>query len=266
MTIKIQTNYYQQFDADVTRDVSGEAYGGWKKAELELSKEHTAVVLMHSWSSGTPEEYPGWWRAVEYLPRAAEICKSVIPGLRKAVRDSGMNLIHVVGGDYYKDLPGYKRAVELAGPTPEVSWGIERDEVYDKLNQFKSENVFVGKHNKADCDRGTGEMTFGENSHPEDDEYVVENCHQMSAVCKHLNINHLIYTGFAINWCLLLSPGGMAEMRHYGVMCSTIRQATTAVENKMTAREELCKEIALWRVAVGLGFVYDLDDFIEAVG
>ncbi|MDF2670404.1 MAG: hypothetical protein K0R67_2710, partial [Paenibacillus sp.] len=85
------------------------------------------------------------------------------------------------------------------------------------------------------------------------------------ALCKEHGINHLIYTGFAINWCLLLSPGGMADMTKHGIICSAIRQAVTAVENKETARQELNKEQALWRVALAFGFVYDVDDFVQAV-
>ncbi len=78
-------------------------------------------------------------------------------------------------------------------------------------------------------------------------------------------MNHLLYAGFAINWCLLLSPGGMAEMQRYGLMCSAFRDAVTAVENRETARTELCKEIALWRVALAFGFVFTTTDFIAAL-
>ena len=84
-------------------------------------------------------------------------------------------------------------------------------------------------------------------------------------LCREKGINHLVYTGFALNWCLLLSPGGMAEMHKYGFMCSALRQATTAVENKETAQRQLCMEIALWRVALAYGFVFDVDDFVKAI-
>ncbi len=54
-------------------------------------------------------------------------------------------------------------------------------------------------------------------------------------------------------------------MSRHGIMCSTIREATTAVENRETAREELAKEIALWRVAIAFGYVFNLDDFVAAL-
>ena len=48
-------------------------------------------------------------------------------------------------------------------------------------------------------------------------------------------------------------------------MCSALRQAVTAVENRETARAELCKEIALWRVALAFGFVFDVEDLVKAL-
>ena len=112
----IPTWYYQQFDADFSLDVPAEGYGGWH-------------------------------RAVEYIPRAPKICNEIFPKLLPAVRASKLKLYHVVGGgDYYKDYPGYKRAVELAGPTETVE-KIEPDPVYNALRKFKHNNIFVGAHN-----------------------------------------------------------------------------------------------------------------------
>ncbi len=265
--LSVTANYYQQFDADYGLVVPAEGYGGWKKAEIEISLDHTAVVVMHAWDCGSYDEFPGWHRAVEYIPRSYAICKRVFPGLLSAVRDSDLQLLHVVGGgDYYKDLPGYRRALALAGPPREPPPRIESDAVLDELNRFRSKNVFVGEHNKEDVDRGFKKVNFPPEARPEGDEGVAENGEQLHALCLESGVNHLIYAGFAINWCILLSPGGMAEMSKRGFMCSTLREAVTAVENKETAREELCKEIGLWRVALAFGLVFDVGDFIAALG
>jgi hypothetical protein len=264
-TMKIKASYYQQFDADLSLDVPGEGYGGWRSGEIEIAPEHTAVVVMHAWESGTPEQYPGWYRAVEYIPREQKICKEVFPPLLEAVRKSNLKLFHVVGGgDYYKDLPGYKRALELAGPAPAIEQ-IASDPVKDRLNGFKSEHVFVGKHNEADVAAGFKNLDFAPEARPVGDEGIAENAEQLFALCKEAGVNHLIYAGFAIDWCLLISPGGMVDMSRRGIMCSAIRDAVTAVENKETARAELGKQIALWRVALAFGFVFDSRDLIAAL-
>ena len=54
-------------------------------------------------------------------------------------------------------------------------------------------------------------------------------------------------------------------MSRKGIMCSAIEEAVTAIENKETAREETAKKIALWRVALLFGFVYEKKDFVNAL-
>jgi hypothetical protein len=268
-SIILPTNYYQQFDADRNLDVPAEGYGGWKKAELELNPQRTAVVVMHAWDCGTWDCFPGWHRAVEYIPRSYTICRSVLPELLAAVRSSEMKLFHVVKPDshYYKEYPGYKKAIEIAGIAKDTNSLelIEPDRVSQNLFRFRSANSFPGLHNQADITNGNKKLDFPNEVKPIGDEGIAENAHQLYALCKESGINHLIYTGFAINGCLWSSPGGMFDMQKRGMLCSTIRQAVTAIENKETARNEQAKELALWYVALMFGFVYDLNDFIHAI-
>lgn len=265
-TLKVTANYYQQFDADYSLDVPEEGYGGWKRAEIEIAPERTGVVVMHAWDIGTYEDYPGWHRACGETPATYEVCRTVFPGLLSAVRASDVELLHVVGGgDYYKDCPGYKRAVELAGSAPVLA-RTASDPVLDRLRQFHSDRVFVGAHNAADYRRGSPRRTFPKEAVPLDHEGVAENGHQLFALCREAGINHLVYAGFNVNMCVLVSPGGMVDMSQRGFMCSALRQAVTAVENRETARQGLCKEIGLWFVTVDYGFVFDVDDFVGAIG
>ena len=264
-TIKVSANYYQQFDADYCLDVPGEGYGGWQRAEIELDLAHTAVVVMHAWDCGTKEQYPGWYRVVEYIPRANEIARTVFPPLLSAVRRSGMHLYHVVSqGPYYQQYPGFQRANRLAGPVA-VLEQITVDSGLDKLRCFRAEHVSPGRHNQDDIKAGFSCMDFPPEAKPEGEEGIAENAAQLFALCKTDGISHLIYAGFAVNWCLLMSPGGMLDMSRRGLMCSTFRQAVTAVENKESARFESHKEEALWRVALAFGFVFNIDDFIAAL-
>ncbi len=265
-SIQIPAWYYKHHDADFDLEVPEAGFGGWAKDTLEFSGEHTAVVSMHAWDAGTLEEFPGWWRVVPYIPRANAIARDIYPGLLATVRASSLPLFHVVGGgDYYKELPGYKRAVELAGPEPAPLPKVASDPIRDRAADFKRVNGYPTKRNEPDIQRGFKQLDFPEEARPQGDEGVAENGHQLYALCKEHGINHLVYLGFAINWCLLLSPGGMAEMQKYGLMCSALRQATTAVENKDSAEHEWCKELALWRVALAFGFVFDVDDLVAAL-
>jgi len=265
--MRINANYYQQFDADFSLEVPAEGYGGWQRAEIEIAPEHTAFVVMHAWDCGTREEFPGWFRAVEYIPRADEICRTVFPPLLAAIRQSPARLFHVVGGgECYKPFPGFQQTVALAGAPPEPLPQVESDPVMEALHRFRREHVFVGAHNEEDVRRGFARLDFPAEARPLPDEPIAENDHQLFALCRAHGINHLVYLGFAINWCLLMSPGGMLDMSRRGVMCSAIRQAVTAVENKESARLEMCKDLALWRVALAFGFVFDTADVLAALG
>jgi hypothetical protein len=62
-----------------------------------------------------------------------------------------------------------------------------------------------------------------------------------------------------------MSPGGMVDMKRHGLLCSTIAEAVTAVENRETAREEREKQQALWRVSLEFGMVFALPDFLAAL-
>ncbi len=263
--MKLRAHYYQQFDADYTRAVPAEGFGGWKSADVEIAPAHTAIVVMHAWEAGTMEQWPGWRRAVEYHPRALKILAEVFPRLLAGVRDAALPVFHVVGGkDYYSHLPGYQRAVRLAGPAPALE-PVAKDPAYAALEKFRADHVFVGPRNRQDVEAGFALLDFAPQARPVGEEGIAENAHQLAALCRAHGVNHLIYVGFAINWCLLMSPGGMVDMRRYGVMCSTIREAVTAVENAETARGELEKKQALWRVALEFGFVFEFEDFLAAL-
>jgi len=55
--MRIRARHYQQFDADLSLEVPGEGYGGWRESEIVIAPEHTALVVMHAWDCGTPEQW-----------------------------------------------------------------------------------------------------------------------------------------------------------------------------------------------------------------
>jgi len=258
-TVRLSTRFYQQFDADLTAAHPGSGYGGWQTQELPLSLDHSAVAVMHAWDSGTPEAYPGWFRACEYLSRSYPIADEVLPPLLSTVRASAVRLVHVAAGDYAAKYPGYRP------PEPRRSASARADAVYEELKAFRSAHVFPGAHNQADIARGVKAMDFYPTAAPHDDEPVVVDSAGLDRWCQDEDVNHLIYVGFTINGCIVSSPGGMLDMFHRGYLCSTIAEAVTAIENKETVAGEAGKAQALWQVALLFGFVYSQPDFVNAI-
>jgi len=259
MTRTIPAWHYRQFDADFAADVPAEGYGGWTKAEIPWSAERTALVVMHAWNTGKREQFPGWHRAVEYIPRADRIARTTLPALLGAFRDARWNRIHVTGGgNYYQHLPGFRPSAPTShaqlGPDPHVG----------ELHRFRAEHVFVGRHNEDDVRAGFSVVDFPDAVRPSADEAVVDAADALDRWCRENGIRHLVYSGFALNWCLLMSPGGMIDMSRRGYVCSAVRDASTSVENKESARAELHHEEALWRVALAFGFVFETSDLLDA--
>jgi len=262
----IPVNYYQNFDADYLLDIPAEGYGGWKKTELRFDLDELAIVVMHAWDYASYDKYPCWYNVAEWIPRAKKICQEHFPGILSAARNSNIKLFHVASDESYcRELPGYKRTLEVAIPALESH--IQRAEIspsQEELRDFKMKNSYYGLHNKKGVENVFKNMTFAAEAKPLDNEDIAVYSDQLYSLCRIYGINHLIYIGFNINWCLQNSPCGMVDMSRRGLMCSAIRQAVTAVENKETARHELCKEIALWRIALEYGFIFDVDDFVTA--
>lgn len=259
-------HFYQQFDADVQQEHPCAAYGGWQQGKININLSRTALVVMHAWDLGTPEQHPGEFRAVGEVPASYEICRTVFPDLLDAVRHSPMRVFHVAAGKYHRDYPGYHLTRKLAGPDPVMPVEVvELDETARHIQQFRKESVYVGKHNMDDVAKAFRVVKFPKEAEPADDEPIVENAHQLLAVCRAYNTNHLVYVGFYLNWCLLWSAGGMLEMSRHGLVCSTIREGVLALENRESAVGRLHREEALWRTSMAFGLVFDVEGFKHAL-
>ncbi|MCX5658636.1 MAG: hypothetical protein NTW19_02810 [Planctomycetota bacterium] len=260
---RLRASYYQQFDADPALATPSLAMGGWREAEFPLSLEHTALVVMHAWEITPQKEAPGVWRSQDHMGRMDAILRDVFPPLLSAVRASPMKVYHVVGGsDYYSHLPGYQR-VQKMSPAPDWWPYVARDPALTETRTFLAEHANPGKHNAPDL--GKVKLDFAPQARPVGDEAVAAYGSQLYDLCRTEGINHLIYIGFAINWCLLTMPGGMVDMRRHGIMCSVIRQGVTALESKETAANEGEKQSMMWRVSVAGGLVFEDAEVIRAV-
>lgn len=255
----IRSSYYQQHSADYNLNVPAEGYTGWTSANIEVDFDRTALAVMHAWDNGTMETNPRGYLCHEYLPRANEILHTVFPVLLSAARSSRFKIFHVVerGGKYYQNHPNYLATVALAGSNYPPNEQLDSDH---SLMKWREELNIPTHHGKRSIARN-----FAPEAVPQGNEPIAKDDHQLFALCKKHNVNHLIYIGFAINACLLVSLGGMLDMSRRKVLCSTIRQATTAVESKESARKESHKEEALWRIGLDFGFVFDLEDFLDAL-
>lgn len=272
-TITLPAHYYRQHDASVGTEAPGRGFAGWTTRLLEAPLEATALVSMHAWNpgldpripAGPDSPYVGWFRVVEYLPRAIAITREIFPPLFAAARGAGLTVIHVGSDESYTGrYAEYQQAKALAGGAPAPTPGAVEHPLRRQWQEERRRQSH-GEHNLPDIAAGVQHLDFAPQAMPAAGEPVVIDAAQFNAVCRERDIWHLIYVGFALNWCLLASPGGMIDMSRLGYTCSTIREATTAVENRESCPDEGAKALALFRVAMMFGYVFDLDPVLAAL-
>ena len=233
---------YRQFAGHTRADRRG-----WVTTPIELAPRRTALVVMHAWDPRAPGVLPGMDDAVEYLPRARRILAEVFPPLLAASRAARFPILHV-------PHPG--------PPSPTLPGA---DAHHAALLATRAQLAYPGEHPAADIARAFADLRLAPAAQPHPGEPVAQDADDLARHCAALGITHLIYIGFALNWCLLMSPGGMIDMKRRGYLCSTIPEATTAVERSDSADTEAEKASALWRVAVEFGYILNRGDFTQAL-
>ena len=265
--MKARVRYYQQFDADFDRDVPAEAYGSWQTELVEFDRKRIALVVVHANDPGPRANAPGWFRAVEYLPRSVAIMSEHFESLLSTCRNSDVPVIHLAGTEgFHRRYPGYAVAESLSANSTPPGVSLSANEELQRFTQFRRSRVFPGEHNESDIRLGrTGMKDFPEWSRPRGEEFVVDRADRLDAAARHLGATHLVYCGFAVNWCVWFISGGMVDMSRLGYLCSVIEEATTAVENAESAREEKHKQYALWTISVKFGFVFPIGEFVSGI-
>jgi len=274
--LRLKGAYYRHHPIDFSQVAMG-ALGmkGWgETVDIEAPLNETALVSMHAENIGLIPEIPyadrgplaGYMRWLEYEGRKMDIARTVYPQILGAARKAGMAVVHVTMGDYGKKYPGYTKALKLSGSEPRLATpkapGAGKARPPDDI---KSKLIFGEHYNDNRDEEHFGRFfDFAEPAKPMGDEYVVETSHQLSSVFSSLGAWNLIYIGFAINWCLWFSGGGMVDMSRLGYRCSCIREGITAVENRESVRGELHKEEAMWRTSLMFGYIFSAGDFIAA--
>ena len=88
---------------------------------------------------------------------------------------------------------------------------------------------------------------------------------ELQELCFDKRILHLIYVGFAANWCVLFRDYGVREMSLLNYNVIILRDCTTAIENAYTAeRKDMTKFAILEAEEVFRIATASSTDFIRA--
>lgn len=265
MAVLIPAYYYAQQGADIALPYPGESFGGWKRTQVPVDLDHTAVIVMHAWELPGPQEDPGLYQHVEYIQRADRIMKEKLLPMLEHFRRSSLRVIHVAAGfeTALQSLPGYQRVCGKVMPEQYETISVTPEHEALRQKHWRLTGAESEEHNRQ-LEEGYSRYDFA--AKPLDEEDVVCAANQLFALCREHRIEHLIYMGFAVNACLSFSPCGMLDMSRRGLMCSIVGDVTTAVENKESCREQSNLRYGLWQFAVQSGFVFLSEELKACIG
>ncbi len=253
--IKLQVRYQRHAPDEGQEYIEANFHRAF--AEWSLDPSEAALVMVDCWSI-----HP----IVSHQERAARICAELIAPVAEACRRAGIAIVHAPSppqARLYPQWTKYASDAELFG-TPSVppAWPPEafrnREGKYAQfakmpepvLERWREEEM--PKRRIIDC------------LEPQPDDFVIATGEQLHRLCRHNEILHLFYCGFAANMCVPGRDYGMRAMHRRGYNIILLRDCTTAIEASHTYENLTLTEAAILEVEQLLGFTTTAAELIAA--
>jgi nicotinamidase-related amidase len=269
--VQVPWHFYRHYPPDFSAwSRAARGFQGWTSEVRGLDLNRTALLLMHlpdagltadtEWGPDCPR--PDLLGTVEWVPRTMDLCTNRLPRLVEAARDAGLQIVHVYGSISDPDEPCAARSLAEAGDPPEPD--PERITANEAVQARHTRDVFDLPRPRP---QGSPDHVPGlpEILRPTGEDLVVAQSYQLHRLMKNRGITHLLYTGWALNWCLWFSPCGMHDMQRKGYLCSAVRGACVAIENRESADTEANLEYAYWKTSTMFGYIFDLHELTSVL-
>ena len=238
-------------------DVDEEKLIRHKYLTWRLPATETALVIVDAWD-------------VHYLKshqkRAVEICRRKIKSVMDACRKAEITIIHAPS---LEDAKRYLNTGEFLGARVENAKPAETqlwppEDFRKRLGEYgefaKPEGSVAAKWKQMQSRRKICQAVK-----PRIGDCIVGTGAELQELCFDKRILHLIYVGFAANWCVLFRDYGVREMSLLNYNVIILRDCTTAIENAYTAeRKDMTKFAILEAEEVFRIATASSTDFIRA--
>ena len=220
-----------------------------RDVDMRLPVEQTALVLVDTWDNHFIESW---------LERAEQVTREAVVPVLHAGREAGLTIVHAPSPKVTPDFPEHMKRHKAAPTGSPPDWPPA--EFRGRQGAYA---VFRGPGAQPP---GTPKINIGMSPHIDigDDDFLLETGTQLHELCRERGILHLVYAGFATNWCILNRDYGMRAMARYGYNLILLRDATMGVEFPDTVDECFATELAIREVETQLGFSASKGDFLAA--
>ena len=246
-TLDLSVRYFQ--DATPEGIPCREEHFIRREVGMALPLQQTALVLVDVWDNHFIESW---------LERAGRVtAEGVVPVLAKA-REVGMTVVHAPSppiAETYKQLKRHTPAV----PSAVADWPPA--EFRARAGEYAA---FRGPRSQPPGIPDIPELGMSPLVEVREEEFVVATGDQLQEVAREQGVMHLIFAGFATNWCILNRDYGMRAMARRGYNMILLRDATAGVEFPDTVDACFATEMAIREVEQQLGFSASNGDFFAA--
>ena len=216
--------------------------------------EQTALVLVDVWNVHFIESW---------IERARKITREVIFPILEGARQSHLAIIHAPSPPVAEKFD--QLGACLSPPTAsEPIWPpTEFRHRYGEYIVFRgprSQPPGIGVHWNPIADQ----LSISPLIDVLQEEDVIATGPQLHDLLAQKGILHLVYVGFATNWCVLGRDYGIRAMSSRGYNIILLREATTGVEFPDTLDQLFTTEIAIREVEQQYGFTASKKDFLLA--
>ena len=222
-----------------------------REISMALPLAQTALVLVDVWDNHFIESW---------LERATRwTAEGVVPVLDRT-RALGMAVVHAPSPPIAANYEQIER-FETATPDAEPDWPPA--EFRAREGKYA---LFRGPRSQPPGIPQITDLGMSPLVEVWDDDYVVATGDQLQSLATERGWLHLIYAGFATNWCILNRDYGMRAMARRGYNMILLRDATMGVEFPDTVDSCFATEMAIREVEQQLGFTSANGDFFAASG
>ncbi|MBT4496251.1 MAG: isochorismatase family protein [Gemmatimonadetes bacterium] len=250
--LNIPCRYYRVYtDPDVSCD---EQNFGFVERDLSIPIEQAALVLVDVWST----HYIDSW-----LQRATEVTRERIVPLLQAARRAGVTVIHapspfVVERHHPEFTPTSGSSAEPSAWPPPAFRGIYRSGEHADFGRDREPRL------QEAISRYETELKISDLVAPLPGEPIIATGNQLHELLTERRILHLVYAGFATNWCVIGRDYGIIAMNERGYNIVLVRDATTGVEFHDSVEELTATEIAIREVETKYAWSTTTDAFITS--